>query len=219
MSKLLSILAVLCLHAPAWGELPRLSEPVVIFLRNTAVQPSGALADMRGEVVRLLAPAGVALEWRSAIVKGEHFEHLLTVDFRGSCIPEPLYRAGIADVDVRKLASAAVSDNVVLPFASVECDAIRKVLGPSLSAASSAVRAGIMGKALGRVVAHEVYHMMTRSRAHSTTGAGKACFGLSDLTAAHFTFDNLNLAQLRPATPVTQTTDVREYFDDFVSGR
>lgn len=199
MSKLLAFIAVLCLQAAAHAaDRSAIPEPIVIVLRDAASQPGETLTGMRREVTRLLSPAHLAIEWRTGISPGEHFSGLVTLDFRGTCAAEPLRRAGVSAEDVKRLAWAESDDHRILPFATVSCDAVRKVIGAALSASTSDTRALIMGRALGRVVAHELYHIIAKSARHSGGGASKACFGPAELTRANLSFDPLTLAEMRP---------------------
>ena len=46
----------------------------------------------------------------------------------------------------------------------------------------------IMGRAMARVVAHELYHMLTGSTAHARSGIARAEYSRDDLTADEFLF-------------------------------
>jgi hypothetical protein len=209
MSKLLAILAVFVLRCAA--------EPITIVAADSLAQPSDVVGEMRREVERLLAPADLTVDWRSGVAKGEHFARLLVIAFRGDCAPEPLYRSGIEDAQTKRLAWTAVTDDSVLPYATVECVSLRRSLHQGLSSNSSGLRSKLMGRAMGRIIAHEVYHILTKTRRHATSGASKACFGVPDLTADRFSFDSLTLAQMRPSVPAV--TDLPPAAGEYESGR
>ena len=140
----------------------------------------------------LMEPAGFAVEWKNMSERraGEDYAHLATVDFKGGCAVNSANAPSNSAGDLRSLASTAVVDGQVLPFSTVNCDALRKVLGPALSSAPWSDRPAIFGRAAARVLAHELFHMLAQTKSHSVQGVSKACFGLSDLTAAQFRFDS-----------------------------
>ena len=53
-----------------------------------------------------------------------------------------------------------VSDGNVLPFSEVECDKIASSIRPEMSKSQWHDRDSVLGRAMGRVLAHELYHML-----------------------------------------------------------
>jgi hypothetical protein len=89
------------------------------------------------------------------------------------------------------------SDGVILPFGAVDCDRIRTFLQADLLSFAADQRELIFGRAVGRVLAHELYHIFTRSRHHSLEGVGKAAYATRDLLAGRFAFDAAESTELR----------------------
>ena len=81
------------------------------------------------------------------------------------------------------LGSTQVGQGRVLPFSEVECDHIRKALAYMRPGSNQLERQNALGLALGRVVAHELYHILTRTTTHATAGLAKASQSLRDLVA------------------------------------
>jgi hypothetical protein len=81
------------------------------------------------------------------------------------------------------LGSTQVAQGRVLPFSEVECDQIRKALAYMHPGSNQLERQNALGLALGRVVAHELYHVLTRTTSHATAGLAKASQSLRDLVA------------------------------------
>jgi hypothetical protein len=77
----------------------------------------------------------------------------------------------------------------VLPFSSIDCTALTRALGP--------VTEDVYGRAMARVLAHELYHVLTQTTDHSRTGIAKTCFTTGDLLSSRLDFENNILAQLR----------------------
>lgn len=188
MSKLLATLFVASLSAFA-------GDTLVVYTHSAATVPLRTAEAMRAETARLLAPAGLRLDWRGTVARGEDFPQLISLGLRGDCAAGPDFRPTGPDL---RLAHTAVSDGKVLPFATVECGLVRKVLARQLIQAEKEEREELLGRALGRVVAHEIYHMVLRTREHSSSGASRPCFRPSDLTAADFEFDRATVALLQP---------------------
>lgn len=81
------------------------------------------------------------------------------------------------------LGSAVVSEGAVLPFGRVECDRIRaSIQGYSRAGSEQAQRQ--LGQAMGRVVVHELYHMLSGSMSHSRHGLTKGRLSSLELTAS-----------------------------------
>jgi hypothetical protein len=78
--------------------------------------------------------------------------------------------------------------------------------GPGI-AAVAAERASVCRKhylrVLARVLAHELYHILTQSENHADSGVAKAALSVADLTGSPFEFDGaaLGLIQASRAAP------------------
>ena len=59
--------------------------------------------------------------------------------------------------------------------------------------------AQVLGRALARVIAHEIYHIVAGTTDHHETGVAKAAFSARDLTGARFEFDNSSISRMRPS--------------------
>jgi hypothetical protein len=197
MSKLLARFLVqsACLVLPLAAANTPASESITIFVKGR----SASLNAMRTEVARLMEPTGLTLEWKDIADRraGEDFPRLVTVELRGQC-DASLTAAGGPSQAVRSLASTAIVDGKVLPFSSVECDALRKVLAPAFVTSKRESWNQTMGRAMGRVFTHELFHMLAQSKAHHNAGVSKSCFSVADLTSDRFAFDSVTVAQLRP---------------------
>lgn len=170
------------------------ADTLTVFVKGT----SEALGPMRAEVARLMEPTGLNIEWKDLSDRkaGEDFARLVNVELRGQCIAT---LGTSVNGDVRSLASTAVVDGRVLPFSAIECDRLRKVLSPTLMSAKRELWVDILGRAMGRVFAHELFHMLAQTKTHHSAGVSKSCFSVADLISDRFSFDALTVAQLRPA--------------------
>jgi hypothetical protein len=151
--------------------------------------PSQAAVDaMRRQATDVLKQIGFDLAWRlvSENRGDEPFEHLVVVRFVGRCASLGTLRPTQA---ILVLGSTLVSDGQVLPYSQVLCDQVRRVL-PDVEFAVDRARGNlVLGRALGRVVAHELYHVLLGTTHHQAEGLAKGVQCASDLTSEDFSFE------------------------------
>jgi hypothetical protein len=159
---------------------------------------------MRSELQQVLSPAGIEVVWKSLAARkaGENFDLVAVVAFDGSCaggeaVPTP---------SSASLADTSIADGHVLPFFRIDCTRLVGILGPR-------VGQEILGRALGRLAAHEIYHIVAQTTEHQETGIAKAAFSIRDLTAPRFEFDAWSVARMRPPS-IARTTEAAESHED-----
>lgn len=140
------------------------------------------VSEMKRELQHLMGPSGTELSWRNAtdISPTESFPSIVVVTFHGSCAMLPL-APPLGDQEA-PLGYAHVSNGEILPFADVECDRIRS----ELLAGHGAISPGddrLLGRALGRVLAHELHHIIDRTRTHERSGLFRKSLSPQDLVA------------------------------------
>jgi hypothetical protein len=190
------LVALLCLALVAAAPLRTQGPEVVVYLTAPGTRDAAVDTELRREATALLHAAGFALEFRdrSARRGGDSASNLAFVDLVGSC---EAASAPPAPEDRRpKLAATAVEDGVVLPFSRVDCAALSRVLAEPLGHEAPGRRAFLYGRALGRVVAHELYHVLAQTRDHAAEGIGRPCFTAADLMASQFEFEATSLVRM-----------------------
>jgi hypothetical protein len=152
---------------------------------------AGVASTMQAEVQRLLAPAGLDVIWKKTSERnsGEEFALVVVGAFQGTCSAGN----GKASGEVTPLADTSISDGRILPFFRIDCDQVIQLLGSANDSAD-------IGRALGRVMAHEIYHIVANTRQHHDTGVAKAAFSVVDLRRSRFEFDAWSLARMRPTS-------------------
>jgi hypothetical protein len=178
---LIAVLPAWCQDAPADGPTVGI---ILQFDNNPGVAP---IRVMEQEVEQLLKPSGVALDWRFAN-QGHGDEPLsrwIVVRFKGKCRVETF---GDMDPEPQPtgehtLASTKLDHGHVLPFSQVQCNEIRSALAYLRPWADGRERQTAMAMALGRVVAHELYHILARTTTHAAHGLAQASQSLKDLVA------------------------------------
>jgi hypothetical protein len=151
-------------------------DPVSVYLSFDGRPSLDALEAMKSEAAGLVERAGLTLDWRwLATNTGREGAHrLVVVHFTGSCASGVRLAPLKAPSSVVTLASTAMESGRVLPYSEVRCDAVRRFLPQIESAVSRRERDLVLGVALGRVLAHELYHAVLRNSHHSYSGLAKA---------------------------------------------
>jgi hypothetical protein len=207
------LLALCCLLitvvSPGWAASlrPATTAKLAVYLKTEASQSVRPLDSMKRELSRLMQTAGYELEWRGP--QDSHIDtgaFLAVVELRGNCeAPSGNLAPGSALPGMADLASTFISDGQVLPFGWVNCGNVTKFLAPALLDQPGARGDFMLGRAIGRLIAHEVYHMLMQTREHTRNGISKPGFTPADLTANSFEFDGAALSQLqRRADPLVR---------------
>jgi hypothetical protein len=192
-----SIGLVVCV-APAFGAAPP-SKPVTLVLQFDNSYSEASRQQMEHELSTALRPAGLSFAYRlrSDFSMDEAVAELVVVRFTGDCDmsakPESLPPPQARD----PLAITHASRQDMLPFAEVSCDRVRSLITPWLDHNDDAQ--GMLGRALGRVVAHELCHVLGNSAEHSGWGVMQARLSGRDLTANLMPVDRSTINRLQKA--------------------
>jgi hypothetical protein len=160
---------------------------IVIYYSFDSPPASAVLTSMQTEVAKIFDPTRLSLDWRPVDGRGGEVDsELVVVRFRGSCTANGWQSPASprATNGGYSLADSKTSDGQVLPFTEVDCGALRSYLGGERFADPATV----LGKAMGRVLSHEIYHILTASIAHAHSGVARAEHSRNELTAATFAF-------------------------------
>jgi hypothetical protein len=194
--------------SPDATSLPSHEKKLVIFLTSDSAIAPAASSEMKQELSHLLEPAAIHVEWQDPSVdrSASENDYSALVRLRGSCRPtEPSARFEHAVNGPFTLASSAVADGVVLPFGDIDCAALNSFLGPSLWKDTDQVREFVYARAVARLMAHELYHVIAQTHDHARSGVAEPAFTVAELLSDHFEFTESTLGELH-ASP-----DVAEY--------
>jgi hypothetical protein len=186
--------ALLCGAQPV--IVPRPSPLLAIFLNFDSRPSSTFIKNMENELSAILSPIDLNVRWYMADQNPapEAWVRVVFLSFHGSCTyraPEP----SAPETDRMELGETAASGGVVLPYSDMNCDRLRAFI-----AGEEPVRSGEeqrMGIAMGRVVAHELYHVLLQTGEHSEKGIAKAVFTPAALLRASFGFEAGELDRIR----------------------
>jgi hypothetical protein len=126
---------------------------------------------MKQELGSILKDSGIQVDWRARdhVSSSESFANLVVVKFRGMCRMYPAYQDG----DRGPLAFTHTSDGAILPFSEVQCDRVRSSLRGAMSGKDYARSDVVFGRAIARVLAHELYHVLAGTESHSGKGVAQ----------------------------------------------
>jgi hypothetical protein len=93
------------------------------------------------------------------------------------------------------------TDGVVQPFSAVACDKVTSAIRPAMSGGDFAKADVLLGRALGRVLAHEVVHMLSKSGEHGRDGVAKTSLSGSQLIAPKLQLGAADLERMHGHIP------------------
>ncbi len=183
------VLACLALAAvPAFGETGVVhAAPIALYADFQSEPPHAIVEAVRDELRRIMTPIGLNFDWRPISEShGRTSAELVVVSFKGTCDAE-----GLTPVPVPQAALGwtHVSDGVILPFSDIDCSAIRGFVQSDLLKMQKGRRAEAYGRAIGRVLAHEMYHVFADTQRHGAFGVGKAAYTVGELLSPVFRFE------------------------------
>src|SRR6266404_9453751 len=187
-----AVFSAVLLAASAFAEGPAL--PVAVFTSFDGPHSSHAVEAMKQEVESIIRPTGINLSWRALEEPrlDEAFSDLAVVKFHGRCDMEGIQllfsELGPDGETGGVLGSTKISDGQVLPFSELECDHIRRSIAPLTLGNSRMEREALLGRAMGRVLAHELFHVFANTAKHGREGVAKTSHSRRDLVADRFGF-------------------------------
>jgi hypothetical protein len=209
-ARLLALVCLLPVGALVAGpHLPAAAgDELVLYLRHQPGVPAGVIEAMQREVSALMQPVGVRVRW---VAPGERAEaaagSLAVVELMGQCSASMPDTHSGSSAPLQRLGYTAVSNGRVLPFSWLDCSALQQFLSPALDRQSKGKRDFFYGRALGRILAHEVYHVLARTVEHTREGIAEPKVSVVDLMSERFEFQEAGIAKLRSTAESLEQTD------------
>jgi hypothetical protein len=196
--------SLICLLVSACAAM---AADVTVVLDFDGPHSDRSVEQMKRETEGILRDAGLRLEWRTRdeAARGS-YENLVVVRFKGRCVLEPV---PILYDERGPFAFTYNSDGAVLPFSEVECDHVTASVSSALNGDDRARPDFIMGRALGRVVAHELVHILTRSAGHAQDGVAQPALSGRELIGAPLRLSHEDVERLRTKTAGPSATAAR----------
>jgi hypothetical protein len=171
-------------------------QPVTVVLDFDQPHSEQSLSVMEKEVATLMKDTGVTFDWRMQrdLPPEASFGDVLVFRMKGTCamevVPMPIDERG-------PLGMAFVSDGEVLSFGAVECDRVRRAVNRVIPSHRKESQDSLFGRAMGRVVAHEIYHMLAGKERHTGSGVTRSALTADELTVNQINLDESAIEAVR----------------------
>ncbi len=192
MKNLALVLALGVLPAFGGNRVP----PIRLYIQFQHQPPDAVLEAIQEQLEDIMVPAGMGFQWRSltAATGSEVSVELAVIHFKGTC--------DVADLTPMEaypgpLGWTHISDGEILPFSDINCDGIRLFLQRDLLRMPQADRERLYGRAIARVLAHELYHIFAKTTKHASWGIGKPAYTVQELLSNKFQFEKRQCDLLR----------------------
>jgi len=153
-----------------------------------------AVRVMGREAAHILKQSGVSLRWQVGVPAQPVNGFLVVVKLRGRCDMD----GSPAFLEPGPLGWAHEVDGAMLPFSDLACDNLRGAVESAIANGSPLRGNVLLGRAMGRVLAHELYHIVADTAEHGRTGVAQEA-----LTPRELTTSPLELAQPQAAAIVS----------------
>jgi hypothetical protein len=187
------------------------SSSLSVFLSNPGAASPAVTSSMRTELRELLRGSGFSFSWYNGA--GNVEGRLAVIRLQGACgsdAPNPLPLHQVFR-DPEALGSTHVSNGEVLPFADIRCDHLRRfVAQPLANAHAYEVREEMLGRALARVIAHELFHILLRTKEHGRTGLARAGQTAAQLVAPRLNFAAEDTRRLSTEASTSSSSSVAD---------
>jgi hypothetical protein len=163
------------------------STPVTAVVLPDGRYSKVAIHEMGREAAHILKTSGVSLHWRIGETAQSVDGLLVVVKLVGRCDmdgPSVFLMPG-------PLGWSHQVNGVVLPFSNLACDNIRGVVQSTATVGSQFRGNFLLGRAMGRVLAHELYHIVADTSQHGENGVAQSALSARELTSGQL--------ELRPA--------------------
>ena len=197
VARLLVVFVVVCCGVCAQAQ----THSLAVYSSTSDSVDDIAAHSLKVELQRLLRPAGIEISWhvKSSTSASEEVERLVVGTFEGSCDVQSISRRS-ESAAVRAYAETIVSSGKILPYFRVDCSRVLRTLAPTFGPLSVPMRQGLMGRALARVMAHEIYHILAETSVHASVGVAKSSLSAEDLLAEKFDFSQSSLLRIQTAS-------------------
>lgn len=179
---------------------PPVSSDLTIILDFKGPRSARAVIEMERETQAIFQEFGLRLSWRLREDAAQStYPDLVVVQFQGACVLQPAPYLYDELGPSEPLAFTYTTDGTVQPFSQVACDKVAASARSAMWGGDFARADLLLGRALGRVLAHELVHILTGSGQHSPEGVEKRTLSPKQLTAASLPLSAADLARLRLA--------------------
>lgn len=183
----------------ALGAVPGLAgtrdAPITLVYRFQHEPPLGIVESIETELDDIMSAVGLRFEWRSLTKNTgtEVYNELVRIDFKGDC---DLVDLRATEGYPGPFGWTHIIDGKVSRFIGINCDGVRVKLQWRLLELPEEARLEVYGRAVARVLAHEICHALLGGK-HSSSGIGKSSYSADDLLKKRFPFSRKQVEALR----------------------
>jgi hypothetical protein len=169
--------------------------PILVLMQFENSHSEAAVTAMKREFASIMQGAGLQFDYklRSELSEFDTPGDIILVKFKGQCrmklLPELFDERG-------PFATTEMVDGNVQPFSQIACDRVRVSVRSSMSGRQKQDGDTVLGRALGRVLAHEVYHILSKSPHHGSKGVARTSLSSVHLTAEKLEFDLSDIGKM-----------------------
>lgn len=147
-----------------------------------------SVEEMKREMNTIMKNTGYLLDFRSLkdFNPNEAVTDLVVVKFSGTCQMESM---PVLFDERGPLAFTHSTDGEVLPFSVVACDRVRHSVESAMWSGDRARADLLLGRAMGRVLAHELVHIVAKSSKHGVKGVAKTALSGGQLISDRLDLD------------------------------
>jgi len=171
------------------------SSDLTVILDFKGPHSQTSMKEMEREAGLVLKSSGVRLSWR---ILGQDpsavYSELVVMTFRGPCQYDP---APPRYDESGPLALTRITNGEILPFGEVDCTRVASSVRYAMSRGDFSRADQLVGRAMGRVVAHELVHMLTKSSQHGTDGVEKASLSGKQLIEEFLPLSAFDIGRLK----------------------
>ena len=162
--------------------------PVSLIVHFEQPGSEKAIAAIKSELAEIWGDSKVKIDWRAAqsVAPGESFSDLIVVHFKGACRMDP--RPELLD-ERGALGYTHTVDGEIQPFSEIKCDRVKQAIRPAMLGEDFANGDELLGRALGRVLSHELYHILTKTKHHQKSGVARESLSGATLISHELRFE------------------------------
>jgi len=138
-----------------------------------------AVREMGREAAHILKQSGMSLRWHVGVPAQAVNGRLVVVKLVGHCDMD----GTPAFLDSGPLGWAHEVNGTMLPFSDLACDNLRGAVEAAIADGNPLRGNVLLGRAMGRVLAHELYHIVADTSDHGRDGVTQAALTPRDLTS------------------------------------
>lgn len=159
--------------------------PVTAVVLPAGDYSKAAVREMGREAGHLLKQSGVSLRWRIGIPPQSVTGLLVVVKLVGDC---DMDGGSATHLVPGPLGWSEETNGIVLPFSNIACDNLRGAVNSAVLEGDTVHSNLTLGRAMGRVLAHELYHVIAGTSDHSSRGVAQATLSPGELTTGTLQF-------------------------------